>query len=110
MINFSSDEQVSFNNIAIQDVFINDVDKISEDQNKLKSINRIFTYYYTNYDKDLKVDFIVNKKTKLKLKVTEVSYDLLSNSLFSIKPRSEHMMAKPFVTNDAIILIQNIDL
>ena len=110
MINFSSDEQVSFNNIAIQDVFINDVDKISEDQNKLKSINRILTYYYTNYDKDLKVDFIVNKKTKLKLKVTEVSYDLLSNSLFSIKPRSEHMMAKPFVTNDAIILIQNIDL
>lgn len=110
MINFSSDEQVTFNNIAIQGVFINDVNKISEDQNKLKSINRLFTYYYTNYDKALKVDLVIDKKTKLKLKVTEVSYDLLSNKLFRVKPREEHMMAKPFVTNDAIITIQKIDI
>jgi len=110
MLNFSSDEQVSFNNIGIQDVFINDFNKISQDQNKLKSINRMFTYYYTNYDKTLKVDLVFDKKTKLKLKVSEVSYDLLSNILFNIKPRDEYMMAKPFVTNDAIITIQMIDL
>ena len=110
MVNFSSDEQVSFNNIGIQDVFINDFNKTSQDQNKLKSINRMFTYYYTNYDKTLKVDLVLNKKTKLKLKVTEVSYDLLSNILFNIKPREDYMMAKPFVTNDAIITIQKIDL
>ena len=103
-INFTTESLASFEKIGIQDVFINN------NQNKLKSINRLFTYYFTNYDKQLKVDFIFKNGTKLNLKVTETSYDLLSNSLFEIKPRPDYMMAKPFVTNDAIITIQKINI
>jgi hypothetical protein len=42
--------------------------------------------------------------------VNEISYDLLSNPLFDIKPRTKEMMAMPFVTNDAIICTQKLKL
>ena len=109
-INFYSNELISLKNIGIQDVFINNVQEKNEDQNKLKSIKNIFTYYYTTYDEVLKIDFVVKKKTKLNLKITETSYDLLSNPLFDISPRDKFMMAMPFVTNDAIVTIQEIKI
>ena len=102
-ISFYSDEPLSFENIGIQNVFINKVDE-------LKSIKNIFTYYYTPYDDHLKIDLVINKEIKPSLKITETSFDLLSNTLFEIKPRAEYMMAMPFVVNDAIITKQKINL
>ena len=98
-----SDEPISFENIGIQNVFVNKGDE-------LKSIRNLFTYYYTPYDDSLKIDLVINKEIKPSLQISETSFDLLSNTLFDIKPRSEHMMAMPFVTNDAVISKQKINL
>ena len=98
-----SDEPISFENIGIQNVFVNKGDE-------LKSIRNLFTYYYTPYDDNLKIDLVINKEIKPSLQILETSFDLLSNTLFDIKPRSEHMMAMPFVTNDAVISKQKINL
>ena len=100
---FYSDKPISFENIGIQNVFINNRDE-------LKSIRNLFTYYYTPYDDNLKIDLVINKEVKPSLQILETSFDLLSNTLFDIKPRSEYMMAMPFVTNDAVISKQKINL
>ena len=100
---FYSDKPISFENIGIQNVFINNRDE-------LKSIRNLFTYYYTPYDDNLKIDLVINKEIKPSLQILETSFDLLSNTLFDIKPRSEYMMAMPFVTNDAVISKQKINL
>ena len=100
---FYSDKPISFENIGIQNVFINNRDE-------LKSIRNLFTYYYTPYDDNLKIDLVINKEVKPSLQIFETSFDLLSNTLFDIKPRSEYMMAMPFVTNDAVISKQKINL
>ena len=100
---FYSDKPISFENIGIQNVFINNRDE-------LKSIRNLFTYYYTPYDDNLKIDLVINKEIKPSLQIFETSFDLLSNTLFDIKPRSEYMMAMPFVTNDAVISKQKINL
>ena len=98
-----SDEPISFENIGIQNVFVNKGDE-------LKSIRNLFTYYYTPYDDSLKIDLVINKEIKPSLQIFETSFDLISNTLFDIKPRSEYMMAMPFVTNDAVITKQKINL
>ncbi len=103
MISFYSDEPLSFENIGIQNVFINKLDE-------LKSVRNLFTYYYTPYDDNLKIDLVINKEIKPSLIMTETSFDLLSNTLFEIKPRSEYLMAMPFVTIDAVISKQKINL
>jgi hypothetical protein len=38
----------------------------------------------------------------------ESSFDLMTNPLFDIKPRSEWMMPTPFVLNDAVLIQQKI--
>ena len=38
----------------------------------------------------------------------ESSFDLMTNPLFQIKPRSEWMMPTPFVLNDAVLIQQKI--
>ena len=98
-----SDEPISFENIGIQNVFVNKGDE-------LKSIRNLFTYYYTPYDDNLKIDLVINKEIKPSLQILETSFDLLSNTLFDIKPRTEYMMAMPFVTNDAVISKQKLNL
>ena len=109
-ISFYSDKPISFENIGIQNVFINKVDDIKTVGDELKSIRNLFTYYYTPYDDQLKVDLVINKKIKPSLKITETSFYLLSNPFFNIKPRAKYMMAMPFVVNDAIITKQKINL
>jgi hypothetical protein len=38
----------------------------------------------------------------------ESSFDLMTNPLFQIKPRSDWMMPTPFVLNDAVLIHQKI--
>ncbi|MDD7915647.1 hypothetical protein [Polaribacter ponticola] len=63
-----------------------------------------------NTDKDITLTFNVNKDEELDLILNEVSFDLLTNSNFSINPRSEEMMPMPFVTNDAIIISKKLKI
>ncbi|MDT7831451.1 M20/M25/M40 family metallo-hydrolase [Flavobacteriaceae bacterium S356] len=67
-------------------------------------------YHMANQDSVLNVSMSVKKDSVPRIIINEISYDLLSNPLFNIKPRSKDMMPMPFVTNDAIISIQQLKL
>ena len=53
---------------------------------------------------------IFDNKLNLEFNLIETSFDLMTNTNFKFKPRSNIMMPMPFVTNDAIILSKNISL
>ena len=61
-------------------------------------------YHLGNNDKEVTLSFSVNVGQILDLTLNEISYDLLTNKNFNLKPRTEDMMPMPFVTNDAIII------
>jgi hypothetical protein len=61
-----------------------------------------------NSDQDLRLSFSVEAGTQVPIIINEISYDLLSNGLFDIKPRTKEMMPMPFVTNDAIIVTNEV--
>jgi len=44
------------------------------------------------------------------MSIIESSFDLLSNPLFTIEPRTNIMMPMPFVVNDAVITVQQLKL
>jgi len=68
------------------------------------------SYSFGNSDSELALSFSVKKETVLEIVLKEISYDLLSNPQFDLQPRTAEMMPMPFVTNDAIICIQEINL
>ena len=68
-----------------------------------RSGSKLLTYYVVDA-MPLTMQFSIPKNQKLNLSLKESSFDLLSNSLFKIAPRSATMMATPFVVNDAIIV------
>ena len=63
----------------------------------------VLTYQMAHFDAELSVLLKLPKNSKPALILNEVSYDLLTNPLFSLQPRNEAMMPMPFVTNDAVI-------
>lgn len=63
-------------------------------------VNQEPLYFEFEVDKDKTVEFIFN----------EISFDLLSHPLFSIKNRPKQIIPKPFVVNDAIIVKQKLTL
>jgi len=88
----------------VNDVLVNNGKKYS-----LKN-GTFLVYHLGNNDTALTLSFSVNLDQKLDLILNEVSYDLLSNKNFNLKPRAANMMPMPFVTNDAIISTQKLDL
>ncbi len=101
---FYSPNKLNFREFCINN--INLVDK--ENYNADKGL--FLTYHMSNSDKNLTVSFTVDKNTSLALLLNEISFDLLSNPKFNLTPRNEIMMPMPFVTNDAIITSQKINL
>jgi hypothetical protein len=71
--------------------------------------NRLFTYFVSDND-SLHIKISVPKEQKTKLKLYESSFDLLTNNLFTIPQRTEEMISKPFILNDAVIISKNIDI
>lgn len=61
-----------------------------------------------NSDQELRLSFSLEVGTEVPIIINEISYDLLANSLFDIKPRTKEMMPMPFVTNDAIIVTNEV--
>lgn len=88
------------------------VNKIPVNDGKSFSIRRgsFLIYHMANTDKNLIINLTIDKGTKPVIIINEISYDLLTNPLFKINPRSEKMMPMPFVSNDAIMLTQEIQL
>ncbi|WP_025742609.1 M28 family peptidase [Aquimarina pacifica] len=63
----------------------------------------LLTYHVTkNEPLELRMQF--HKDSLPEFTIYESSYDLLQNDVFSIPSRSDYMMPKPFIINDAIIL------
>ena len=98
---------ITFNEIGVQNVTL-DKKKIS-DTFKVKK-GTILSYFMAANDSILKVDFTFNSNTNPNISLIESSFDLQTNSLFDIKPRTKEMMPMPFVSNDAIITIQKLKL
>ena len=71
--------------------------------------NRLFSYYVTD-NEPLDIIFTVPASQKTTLQIYEATYDLLSNSLFTVPQRDSHMIPKPFVLNDAIVTKTKINI
>ena len=88
---------------------VNDVLVNKGKKHSLKS-GTFLIYHLGNNDKEVTLSFSVNVGQNLDLTLNEISYDLLTNKNFNLKPRTEDMMPMPFVTNDAIIISRQLGL
>lgn len=70
---------------------------------------RLLTYYAIDQSA-VELHFELPKNQYPDLHLREASYDLLNNPLFEVNPRTEAMMPKPFILNDAVITSQTINL
>ena len=91
-------EKLSFNGLAVK-----------ENLSFSKSKNRLLTFYVSGLD-SLKVSYTVSEDVIPEFTLLEYSFDLLNNPWIDIKKRSDKMMPKPFVFNDAIVIKQKINL
>ncbi|KAA3618860.1 MAG: M20/M25/M40 family metallo-hydrolase [Flavobacterium sp.] len=66
--------------------------------------NKRLLRYYLGKDDSLNISFVNTQKDDLKFTVLEYSYDLLSHPQFTINKRPRHMMPKPFINTDAIVV------
>ena len=96
-------DSLFFDSLAIQDVYL-------EKENFKINSGRILTYIPSYNDTRVIVDLVFDNKFNPEFNLIETSFDLMTNTNFNFKPRSEIMMPMPFVTNDAIILSKNISL
>ncbi len=96
-------DSLVFDSLAVQNVFL------EKDNFKINS-GRILSYIPSYNDKRVVIDMIFDNKLNLEFNLIETSFDLMTNTNFKFKPRSNIMMPMPFVTNDAIILSKNISL
>ncbi|MCT4698112.1 M20/M25/M40 family metallo-hydrolase [Tenacibaculum haliotis] len=101
---FINNENITLKNLKVNGALYDDGNKFVAD------IGTLLIYQMANSDKDLTVSFMIDKNVKPNLTLNEISYDLLSNRKFDLKPRSEIMMPMPFVVNDAIICSKKIQL
>ncbi|AUC16322.1 hypothetical protein BTO06_14705 [Tenacibaculum sp. SZ-18] len=94
-------EIINNNNIKINSLTANGVNLY----NKVTDLKRrtLLTYHLGNQDKQLELQLDFEKNQELNLIINEISNDLLTHPKFNLKPREDHMMPMPFVTNDAII-------
>lgn len=102
-------EFITKNKLTLQQFKVNDVLVNNGKNYNLKS-GTFLVYHLANSDKELTLSFTMNTDEKLEIILNEISYDLLSNKNFNIKPRTEAMMPMPFVTNDAIIISKKLSL
>ncbi|WP_297511584.1 M28 family peptidase [Flavobacterium sp.] len=96
------------NGVAIQHLKANGVTALAHG-NKIgggKS-NKILSYYVTR-NQPLVFSFVVSQGKIPQLELMESSFDLLENPLFKIPKRLKTQMPKPFVLNDAVVIVNKI--
>ena len=86
----------------------NGVSASGQKGNLLKRKDSKVLCYYVVENEPLVMEFIINKSTVFDMNLIESSFDLMTNPLFDIKPRSNWMMPTPFVLNDAVLIQQKI--
>ncbi|MFB1041305.1 MAG: M28 family peptidase, partial [Polaribacter sp.] len=102
-LEFLTKRKLTLYQFKVNDVLVNQGKKHS-----LKS-GTFLVYHLGNNDKEVTLSFSVNVGQTLDLTLNEISYDLLTDKNFNLKPRTEDMMPMPFVTNDAIIISKQLD-
>lgn len=105
-IDFFAQEQYVF-----KDFNINGVDAYKKTEESFafenRKHNRLFTYYVVD-EEPLEMQFKIPVGQVTRLDFYESSNDLLTNKLFTVPERSEDLMPKPFILNDAIIIKKTI--
>ncbi|MEQ6124364.1 M20/M25/M40 family metallo-hydrolase [Pseudotenacibaculum sp. MALMAid0570] len=89
-------ERIVFQKLVANTILINK-------GNEYRSRGSFLIYHFGNQDTELRLQMTLGLEEIPEIIINEISDDLLSNSDFTIQPRSEEMMPMPFVTNDAII-------
>lgn len=74
-----------------------------------RKTNRLFSYYISD-DDPLDIQLVLPKAQKTTFVIYETSFDLLENENFNIPKRADHMIPKPFILNDAIIIKKSITI
>ena len=103
-IEFLSEGAIRLDQFKVNDVLVNN------GKPHKTSGGTFLIYHLGNEDKEVTLSFSLSKKENLEIIINEISYDLLTNTAFSLIPRSEEMMPMPFVTNDAIIVTKKLKL
>ncbi len=97
--------------VIFKDFNINGVDVYKKDQDAYafenRWRNRLFSFYVSNND-SLNLTFSVPKEQKTIFTLYEASFDLLENVQFTVPKRQDHMIPKPFVLNDAVMMMKTI--
>ena len=71
----------------------------------------ILSYYFTEENETLNLEFSFPVKEKPSILLYDIAYDLFTNPLLNVKPRSDDkQFPTPFVVNDATIIKQEIKL
>lgn len=71
--------------------------------------DRLLAYHVATRD-TLQIEFTLDNEKSPEFTLYESSYDLLENPELEVRPREKHMMPRPFVLNDAVIVKKNISL
>ncbi len=84
----------------------NGIDAVLDDDGNIHANirnKRLMRYYLTKND-SLNISYTTTQKEDFKFTVLEYSYDLLDHPQFTINKRPAHMMPKPFINTDAIVV------
>jgi hypothetical protein len=71
--------------------------------------NKLLRFYIAEND-SLEVSYSIKKDAEVSFTVVEYSFDLLSNSQFTINKRPKNTMPKPFIVTDAIAIQKSISI
>ena len=71
--------------------------------------NKLVRFYVAEND-SLEVSYSTKKDAEVSFTVVEYSFDLLSNSQFTINQRPKNTMPKPFIVTDAIAIQKSISI
>ncbi|SEM07155.1 Peptidase family M28 [Aquimarina amphilecti] len=100
-------ESLSANGVSTKD--ITGKDGFVKNSFTERTGNRLLTYHVRNNESlELRMEF--HKDSLPEIVLYESSYDLLESDLFSIPKRSETMIPKPFILNDAITIKKTLTL
>ncbi len=100
-------ELISKRPISFKSMKVNgEVVKNKSESDYVLSINlgAIMSYYITEKNEAVDLEFIVDENQQFDLDILESKYDLFTNPQFKITPRSNIMIPMPFVLNDATVI------
>ena len=94
--------------LVIQNFKANGLTVLSQKGSNLERRGKEIMLYYVVDNLPLEMEFSINVSSVLDMNLVESSFDLMSDSQFSIAKRANWMMPTPFVLNDAVVIKQKI--